>query len=266
MMKKGVHLKLSQVKFSVLDTETTGATPGVDKPIELAFVYLQNGIISTPYSWFIDPQMRIPPESSAVHHLTDEDIQGAPTIDILWPEVEPLLENTVIVAHNKSFDLSMLPQLNHHKSICTLRFSRHIWERGHINPQGFPLANHQQQVLRYWLKLKIDTGDLGAHRAAADIIVTAELLKVLINEYLSCGGEDDLDALIEFIESPIEIKKMPIGKKYKDALISDIPTEYLQYVMEMDSKEPIDPDLKSSIKRVLDTRKATQIIEHRNRN
>lgn len=254
--------KLSETKFIVLDTETTGADPSKDKPIELAYVVVENFKVAYPKSWFIDPQRPIPPEASAVHHLVDSDVAGAKTLEELWPEVADELAGQVIVAHNAQFDISMLPGLKDNPALCTLRLARQLWPKGQVNPRGFPLINHQQQVLRYWLGLEIDTMGLQAHRAAADILVTAELLLTQIRLYLECGGEDDLDALLDFISGPIEVKSLSFGKHANEPL-PKVPTTYLEYLIDKDKERPLDADLKASIKRELDTRKAENIVASR---
>lgn len=254
---------LSEIEFIVLDTETTGADTSKDKPIEIAIVRMRDHQLGAPESWFIDPGRPIPPEASAVHHLVDEDLIGAKTLEELWPEVNERIGDGVIVAHNAAFDIGMLPQLEGRPYICTLRLARHLWQKGDLNERGFPLAAHQQQVLRYWLGLKVDTQGLAAHRAAADILVTGMLLSEQIKLYLQCGGEDDLDALLEFIARPIEITKLPFGK-YSGELMSKIPSDYLEYLIEKSATgKPLDEDLKASIKRELDTRKAETIIATR---
>ena len=253
---------LYNTRFIVLDTETTGADPSKDKPIEIAFVVVENFVIHKPKSWFIDPERPIPPEASAVHHLVDEDLVGAKTWEKLWPDLKHELIDQVIVAHNAQFDISMLPELKNNPVVCTLRLAKHLWPKGYVSEKGFPLANHQQQNLRYWLGLKIDTQGLAAHRAAADILVTAELLLAQIKVYLECGGDDDLDSFIEFINSPIEVKSLSFGKHANEPL-QKVPSNYLEYLMDKDKEKPLDPDLKASIKRELDTRKAAIIVATR---
>ena len=254
--------RLTDTRFIVLDTETTGADPTKDKPIELAYVVVQNFKIEYPKSWFIDPGCLVPPEASAVHHLVDEDLVGAKTWAELWPEVEPDLKGQVIVAHNAPFDIGMLPELKDNPVIDTLRLARHLWPKGTVNANGFPLVNHQQQTIRYWLGLKIDTMGLAAHRAAADILVTAELLLAQIRLYLECGGEDDLDAMIEYLATPIEVRSLSFGKHANEPL-QKVPSSYLEFLLDKDKEKPLDADLKASLKRELDTRKAENIVASR---
>lgn len=252
---------LSQT-YALLDTETTGATPGIDKPIEVAIARMENGIILPPKSWFVDPGTPIPPEASAVHHLTDSDVVGQPTLEQLWPEIEKELEGAIIVAHNAPFDRAMLPLLKDRQWLCTLRLARHIWPKGEKSPWGFPLANHQQQVLRYWLRLQVDTMGLSAHRAAADIVVTGELLKAAVARYIAQGGEDDAESMLELIQAPINIQNMPFGKYAGDPL-EKVPTEYLEYLVGQNIKKPLDIDLLASLTHELDRRKAEVIISTR---
>jgi exodeoxyribonuclease X len=58
----------------VIDIETTGIDPAVDAIIEIASVdLLKDGTIANQRSTLVRPPIPVPPESSAVHHLIDED-------------------------------------------------------------------------------------------------------------------------------------------------------------------------------------------------
>lgn len=254
--------KISDHLFATLDTETTGADPKINTPIEIAIAKIENWKTQKPISWLINPQTPIPPEASAVHHLVDEDVQNERTLIEVLPEVEHELQNCIIIAHNAPFDRSMLPVLDSWRWLCTLRLAKHIWAKGTLNAWGQPLTSHQQQVIRYWLKLKIDTMGLAAHRAAADILVTAELFKELVKAYLQQGGEDDLDSLFELIDSPIHISTMPFGK-YANTPMEFVPTEYFEFLIKNKGNKTIDPDLEASIYYQLERRKAKIILATR---
>ncbi len=254
--------KITETTFAALDTETTGADPAQDLPIEIAIARIEGWKIQRPKSWLIHPGRPIPPESSAVHHLTDEDLIGAPAMEQIWSQVEEQLEGAIIIAHNAPFDRSMLPDLAHRRWLCTLRLARKIWQKGELNAMSQPLANHQQQVLRYWLKLKIDTMGLAAHRAAADILVTGALFQEAIAQYFQLGGEDDLDALLEFLDSPTRVTHMPSGK-YADVPLSEVPTEYFEFRLSKKGKHPLDSELEASIIEELEHRKASIILATR---
>ena len=99
----------------VLDTETTGLTPQTDQVIELGMVLFEFdpelGTVHRVVSVFDeleDPGRPIPPETIAVHHITDEMVLGKRIDDAV---VEGLLKNvSVVIAHNASFDRPFVEQ------------------------------------------------------------------------------------------------------------------------------------------------------------
>jgi len=251
---------LSQ-RFIILDTETTGPEPGKDVPIEIAMVECINGKMGEPSSWFVDPGRKIPPSAKAVHHLTETDLIGAPTLEQVWPEVADFCADSILMAHNAAFDLAMLPALMNEPHLCTLRMCRHLWQKGDVSPDGFPLMSHQQQEIRYWLNLEVDTQGLAAHRAGADILVTGAIFLHAVQLYLSWGGEDTAEAFLEFTKRPINITKMPLKGKFFGKPMTEVESGYLEWLFKKGEETgKMDPDLFASVRRELDLRKATQVM------
>ena len=93
----------------ILDTETTGTDYMQDKVIELgmvAFDYCPHtGVIGNVYGTFNqleDPGFPIPPESTKIHHITDDMVDGKHIND---DEVEAFIASvSIIIAHNSKFD------------------------------------------------------------------------------------------------------------------------------------------------------------------
>jgi exodeoxyribonuclease X len=70
------------VTVRVIDIETTGTDPEADAIIEIASVdLLKDGTITNQRSTLVRPPIPVPPESSAIHHLIDEDLDFAPQLD-----------------------------------------------------------------------------------------------------------------------------------------------------------------------------------------
>jgi DNA polymerase III epsilon subunit-like protein len=66
----------------VIDIETTGTDPATDAIIEIASVdLLKDGTIANQRSTLVRPPIPVPPESSAVHHLIDDDLAFARQLD-----------------------------------------------------------------------------------------------------------------------------------------------------------------------------------------
>lgn len=93
----------------VLDLETTGLRPGVDKIVEIGLVEVQN-YYPTGKVWhtYVNPGMKMPKAAEAVHGITDKKLKGKPKF---WQVSEAMLEfigPDPIVAHNARFDISFL--------------------------------------------------------------------------------------------------------------------------------------------------------------
>lgn len=255
-----LNTPIEEAIFTIFDTETTGDNVRrSDKPIEIAAVHwnYKKGFLGLPKSWLVDPQMPIHPAAIAVHGLTDEDVAGAPLLEDILPELHSYVTDTILVAHNISFDLGMLPSFNDlpNPKIDSLRFVRHIFKIGEPGYKEQELTSHKMQELRYWLNLKVDTMGLQAHRAAADILVTGEVFSETMRRFLERSYSETIDDMIQFISSPIMIEKMNFGK-YKDVKISEAikkeinnPKNYFSWLLKSVHKGnmTIDDDLKYSI-------------------
>lgn len=255
-----LNTPIEEAIFTIFDTETTGDNVRrSDKPIEIAAVHwnYKKGFLGLPKSWLVDPQMPIHPAAIAVHGLTDEDVAGAPLLEDILPELHSYVTDTILVAHNISFDLGMLPSFNDlpNPKIDSLRFVRHIFKIGEPGYKEQELTSHKMQELRYWLNLKVDTMGLQAHRAAADILVTGEVFSETMKRFLERSYSETIEDMIQFISSPIMIEKMNFGK-YKDVKISEAikkeinnPKNYFSWLLKSVHKGnmTIDDDLKYSI-------------------
>lgn len=93
----------------VLDTETTGLSSQQDRVIELGMLLFEfdpvSGVVHRVLEVFDeleDPGFPIPPAVTAIHHITDEMVQGRRIDD---QRVERLLRDVqVVIAHNAAFD------------------------------------------------------------------------------------------------------------------------------------------------------------------
>ncbi|MCL6594540.1 MAG: DUF3820 family protein [Alicyclobacillus sp.] len=227
---------LSDTRFVVIDTETTGLPPH-GRVVEIALV--ETGLRSAPkmlFSTLIHPGCSIPPEASAVHHITDRDVVDKPMLDEVWPKVLQQVDGAILVAHNAEFDRGMLPETGR-PWLCSKRFAQHLW------PDA---PNFQNQTLRYWLGIDIDVGL--PHRAMGDAVVTAHVFQRELATYLTRGYEDDLTALLSFVEGPVEVRTMPFGK-HRGQPLEEVPGDYLHWVLE--NFQRLDADLEWSIRRVL---------------
>lgn len=93
--------------FAVLDVETTGRSPVMDRVVEIAII-LTDPEGRTQHEWSTRINPEIPMAATEIHGLTDADVAAAPTFGAVTSHVVQLLRGRAIVAHNAGFDLGFL--------------------------------------------------------------------------------------------------------------------------------------------------------------
>ncbi|NAZ80256.1 DNA polymerase III [Kineococcus sp. R8] len=105
-MPTGVSSRYPQC-YAVLDVETTGLLPEVDRVVQIAVTLVDAaGVAERSWSTLVDPQRD--PGPVHVHGITRERLRGAPTFDQVAGTVAQLLAGRVFVAHNAQFDWGFL--------------------------------------------------------------------------------------------------------------------------------------------------------------
>lgn len=92
----------------VLDTETTGLDYTKEKMVEFAAVRLENGKIKDQFQTLINPQQHIRKSSIAIHGITPEMVEDAPTEEEVMPKILEFMGDYPMVAHNAIFDYSFI--------------------------------------------------------------------------------------------------------------------------------------------------------------
>jgi exodeoxyribonuclease X len=214
-------------KFAVIDIETTGLDPEKDKLVEIARVEVEEREIrSFDQSW-ADPGIPIPPEASAIHHLTNEMLDNAPSPAQAITLILPSNRNVICVAHNAKFDSAFLP--SGHRWICTKKLAMRIW------PEA---PAHNNQVLRYWKKVQFNkasrrAAEINPHRALHDAFVTAHLFLLLMDEI-----HWDVNVALEISNNPALLPVCHFGK-HKGERWESVPRDYLAWVVRQDMDEDV---------------------------
>ncbi len=102
-------MQLPKIPFVVLDTETTGFLPRINRVIEYAHVVYRDGELKDTYEQLIDIPTEIPAVVEVLTRIRAETIKGRPTFDDVREEiVQRIGTDTIIVGQNVSFDIKML--------------------------------------------------------------------------------------------------------------------------------------------------------------
>lgn len=234
-------------KLIFFDTETTGNTEK-DYLCQIAYKSGDESFVG-----FYKPPIKIPPEASAVHHITNKMLENKLSFKETedFKKIKELFEheNSVVIAHNTQFDLTMLKKegIKPEKFICTLRLARFL------DPEG-KIERYNLQYLRYLLDLDVQAT---AHDALGDVLVLEKLfdrLKKKLIEKENLSEETYLDRMIEISSHPSIFKYINFGKHSGKELkqISKTDKNYLEWLLKQkEESDQIDEDWIYTLKHYL---------------
>lgn len=90
----------------ILDTETTGLADS-DEIVEIAILRIDGQHLLNE---IIRPSRPIPADVTAIHGITDADVESARIWPNIWPVVQPLIANRRVITYNAPFDRRMIAQ------------------------------------------------------------------------------------------------------------------------------------------------------------
>jgi DNA polymerase-3 subunit epsilon len=163
---------LSELIYTVFDTETTGLEPGAgDEIIAIGAVRIVNNRLlrAETYEQLVDPRRPISEASTAIHGITLEAVRGQPGIERVLPRFHEFCADTVLVGHNVAFDLSFLKRKQEQAGV---RFEQPVLDTlllsGVVHPNQ---ASHSLEQIAVRLGVAVS----GRHTALGDALVTAEV-------------------------------------------------------------------------------------------
>ncbi|MBS4457014.1 PolC-type DNA polymerase III [Tuanshanicoccus lijuaniae] len=101
-------LSLDEATYVVFDVETTGLSAVYDRIIELAAVKMQNGQVVDTFEAFINPGHPLSAFTTELTGITDAMLADAPSEEKVLKDFQAFSANSILVAHNASFDIGFL--------------------------------------------------------------------------------------------------------------------------------------------------------------
>lgn len=231
---------LDKDTFICLDCETTGLDPRTDRIIEIAVVKFTFSHTIASYETLIDPECQIPEASIAIHHITQQMVQGKPSISKVLPEIFALIGSHIIVGHGINLDIAFLREsAKRHHLPCPVDNNLFIDTLRLARLYGESPTNSLEKLRQHF-----NIAQEGAHRAMSDVTVNIDVFKHLAHSFHTT------EQLLDRLKKPILMKTMPLGK-HKGRLFSEIPIEYLRWAAQAD----FDQDLLFSVRSELQKRK-----------
>lgn len=161
--------------YSIIDIETTGGDPKVDRITEIA-VYLHDGkSVIDSYVSLVNPEMPIPEFITRITGIDNEMVREAPKFYEIAKRIVEITEGAVFVAHNVRFDYSFVQKefrtLGYtfsRKQLCTVKLSRKL------------IPGHSSYSLSK-LAPALGIQNEASHRAYGDAAATVQLFEKLLS-------------------------------------------------------------------------------------
>ena len=103
------------------DLETTGLNITTDKIVEISYIKVFPNGTEEAKTLRVNPEKHIPEQSTAIHHITDEDVKDCPTFKQVARGLAAVFEGSDVAGFNSNrFDIPMLQEefLNAGKKVC----------------------------------------------------------------------------------------------------------------------------------------------------
>jgi len=177
--------------IAFIDLETTGINVSADRIVEISVLKINpNG----SEEWMIsriNPEMPIPPKSTAIHGITDADVADAPKFREIAKNLAAFLEGTDLAGFNAiKFDIPVLAE-----EFLRVNIEFNFLKRKYVDVQVI-FHRKEQRTLTAAYKFYCDRELENAHSSRADTQATYEVLKAQLERYNDL--ENDVEKLADF--------------------------------------------------------------------
>ncbi|WP_270320535.1 PolC-type DNA polymerase III [Streptococcus infantarius] len=170
-------IELNEATFVVFDVETTGLSAVNNDLIQIAASKMYKGNIVEQFDEFINPGHHLSAFTTELTGITDNHVRNAKTIEEVLQMFQDFCQDTVLVAHNATFDVGFM-NANYERHgmpiitqpvIDTLEFARNLYPEYKRHGLG-PLTKRFQVSLEHH------------HMANYDAEATGRLLFIFLKE------------------------------------------------------------------------------------
>ena len=185
-----MELKLSR-PICFFDLETTGVNISKDRIVEISILKVFPNGNKESKTWLVNPEMPIPPETTAVHGITNEKVANEPTFKQLAPEVNKMIKGCDLGGFNSNkFDIPLLAE-----EMLRVGLDFDMTNNVAVDVQNI-FHKMEQRTLVAAYKFYCDKDLTDAHSAEADTTATYEVLCSQLDKYPEL--ENDIKFLAEF--------------------------------------------------------------------
>ena len=165
-----MNLKLKK-PIVFFDLETTGINIVHDRIVEISILKVFPNGNKESKTWLVNPTIKIPKETIAIHGITNEKVANEPTFDQLHKDILRLIEDCDLGGYNSNkFDIPLLVE---EFLRCGVDFS--IKNIKTVDVQNI-FHKLEKRTLSAAYRFYCNKELIDAHSAEADTIATYEIL------------------------------------------------------------------------------------------
>ncbi|MCC6690007.1 MAG: 3'-5' exonuclease [Bacteroidia bacterium] len=177
--------------IAFIDLETTGVNVGSDRIVEISILKLQPDYSKDIKTRRINPGIAIPPQATAIHGISNEDVKNAPTFKNIARDLNLFLANCDLAGYNSNkFDVPLLVE-----EFLRAEIDFDMSHRRMIDVQNI-FHKKEQRTLSAAYKFYCQKELENAHSAEADTLATYEILEAQLDKYSDL--KNDINFLSEF--------------------------------------------------------------------
>jgi len=184
---------IEDIRFVVIDVETTGLSPKKDRICEISMVAVKNFEIVSEFSSLINPNVDIPAEAFNIHGIDNSMVERSPNFEDIADTIMDFISESVLVGHNIEFDFAFLSNemrkigydIENFILIDTLTLSRKL----------YLIENYKLKTVADHLNINTDR----YHRAQNDVEVTVKIFQNIIRTLKDEYKISTLDSLVNFL-------------------------------------------------------------------
>ena len=197
MLKKSFE----DVRFVVLDTETTGLDTKKDEVLSIGAIAVTHKTIKVQDSFEIvlkNTCSTLDAETVEVHGLTLKDLENGSELTEAIPLFLAYLEDAVIVAHHAAFDVKMLNKTISMAIGQPFKLKNHVIDTLYLAKRVDHSENPYEVLLNYGLDALCKRYDIALHdrhTAWGDALITAKLFLMLTRRLEQRGNRTLKDFL-----------------------------------------------------------------------
>jgi len=185
-----LELKLKR-PIVFFDLETTGINVSSDRIVEMSLLKISPNGKEQWMTTRINPEMPIPPKTTAIHGISNEDVAGAPTFREVAKNLALFLEGCDLAGYNSiKFDIPLLAE-----EFLRTDTDFNFRKRKYVDVQII-FHKKEQRTLTAAYKFYCNKQLKDAHSSKADTSATFEVLKAQLDRYEDL--DNDIEKLADF--------------------------------------------------------------------